>query len=314
MSLLVGMDEAGYGPNLGPLVIAVTAWSIDGNPGEFDPWTEFRDVIGPPSRSSDRLVVGDSKAVYSAGRSLRRLETTVLSFLQLCGMTPTKLSELWISVTAGSSPVDEPAPWFQQEDIDLPVAADPETIAMFAQRWGCACQQSGMAPPRIRASILSAAVFNQRLCADDNKSTVLSRASLALLASIVDPAAGDPTLAIADKHGGRNRYDWLLSEAFGDRLVLRRHESAELSCYRIGSLDVHFQARGEQHFPVALASMVAKYIRELGMAAFNSYWLRQSPGIKPTRGYPVDARRFRDDLAGRLGDLAISPDVFWRNR
>ena len=29
MTLLIGTDEAGYGPNLGPLVVAATAWWID---------------------------------------------------------------------------------------------------------------------------------------------------------------------------------------------------------------------------------------------------------------------------------------------
>ena len=26
MGILIGMDEAGYGPNYGPLVVAATAW------------------------------------------------------------------------------------------------------------------------------------------------------------------------------------------------------------------------------------------------------------------------------------------------
>ena len=29
MTLLIGTDEAGYGPNLGPLVVAATAWRVD---------------------------------------------------------------------------------------------------------------------------------------------------------------------------------------------------------------------------------------------------------------------------------------------
>ena len=29
MMLVVGTDEAGYGPNLGPLVVAATAWEAD---------------------------------------------------------------------------------------------------------------------------------------------------------------------------------------------------------------------------------------------------------------------------------------------
>ena len=105
-----------------------------------------------------------------------------------------------------------------------------------------------------------------------------------------------------------------LSEAFGDQLVLRREEGGERSSYRLGSMEVCFQVKGERHFPVALASMVAKYTRELAMEAFNAYWSDVCPGVRSTRGYPVDARRFRDDVRKRLDDLEIAEDVFWRRK
>jgi hypothetical protein len=35
MALLIGMDEAGYGPNLGPLVISATAWEVPGDGGSL---------------------------------------------------------------------------------------------------------------------------------------------------------------------------------------------------------------------------------------------------------------------------------------
>ena len=36
VALLLGTDEAGYGPNLGPLVVAGTAWRIDAPPDEAE--------------------------------------------------------------------------------------------------------------------------------------------------------------------------------------------------------------------------------------------------------------------------------------
>ena len=60
--------------------------------------------------------------------------------------------------------------------------------------------------------------------------------------------------------------------------------------------------------------MVAKYTREDAMEAFNAYWSDVCPGVKPTRGYPVDARRFRDDVGTRLDDLEIAEAVFWRQK
>ena len=36
MGILIGMDEAGYGPNLGPLVVAATAWEVEGRGRAFE--------------------------------------------------------------------------------------------------------------------------------------------------------------------------------------------------------------------------------------------------------------------------------------
>ena len=52
----------------------------------------------------------------------------------------------------------------------------------------------------------------------------------------------------------------------------------------------------ERHLPVALASMFAKYVRELLMGAFNHYWQQVVPGLRPTAGYYTDAMRFLADI------------------
>ena len=314
MGRLVGMDEAGYGPNLGPLVVAATAWDTRGKPSEFDAWSAFETILGPPPVAGDRMAVGDSKRVYQAGGSLERLETTVLAFLRLCGLRPRGLVELCDAVAGPAGCALGDAPWFDRPRLSLPLAADNDTVAGFARRWSRRCDQLGLDRPVVAATVLTAASYNQAVLDTDNKAIVLSRCSLSLLAELVDPDATHATHVLADKHGGRNRYDELLCEAFGDRLVMRRQESAASSRYRLGSMEVLFEARAERHFPVALASMVAKYIREVAMEAFNAFWATACPGIRPTRGYPVDARRFRDDVAGRLAELGIPMDVFWRRR
>ena len=60
---------------------------------------------------------------------------------------------------------------------------------------------------------------------------------------------------------------------------------------------VQFMPEAESaHLPVALASMVAKYVRELSMARFNRYWCGRVPELKPTAGYSTDARRWLDEM------------------
>jgi hypothetical protein len=66
--------------------------------------------------------------------------------------------------------------------------------------------------------------------------------------------------------------------------------------------------------PVALASMLSKYLRELHMAVFNEFWRERRPQLKPTAGYAVDARRFLSDIAVLRKDLEIEDGMLIRNR
>src|SRR5690606_5630373 len=104
-----------------------------------------------------------------------------------------------------------------------------------------------------------------------------------------------------DKHGGRNRYAGLLQHFFPELLVETRRESRALSIYRWGPpecrTEARFAAGGESFLPSALASMTSKYLRELAMAAFNDFWRRHIPDLRPTAGYPTDAHRFRKEIA-----------------
>ena len=84
--------------------------------------------------------------------------------------------------------------------------------------------------------------------------------------------------------------------------------------YRVGSTELRFQMKAEANFPVALASLVCKYVRELSMLVFNQFWAKHVSGLKPTAGYPVDAARFRQDIAESQTNLNITDDVLWRER
>ena len=60
--------------------------------------------------------------------------------------------------------------------------------------------------------------------------------------------------------------------------------------------------------------MTAKYLRELSMRAFNEFWCARVPDLRPTAGYPYDARRFRKEIAAEQRELGIDDHVIWRNR
>ena len=60
---------------------------------------------------------------------------------------------------------------------------------------------------------------------------------------------------------------------------------------------MHFETKAEsKHLPVALASIYAKYVRELFMGLLNDYWAEQVPGLRSTAGYYTDGKRFLADI------------------
>ncbi len=88
MHYLIGMDEAGYGPNLGPLVIAATAWKLDARYDAdlqvVDLYELLHDVISRQPRS-DRLAIADSKQIYNRATGIAGLELGVLAAMQAAG-------------------------------------------------------------------------------------------------------------------------------------------------------------------------------------------------------------------------------------
>jgi ribonuclease HII len=106
----------------------------------------------------------------------------------------------------------------------------------------------------------------------------------------------------------------LIDEQLDGQMIFRVCEGRQRSSYRVGSSEIHFQTKAEEHFPVAVASMVCKYLRELSMELFNDFWRQHLPDVKPTKGYPVDAKRFRKDIADVQKKLEILDATLWRER
>src|SRR5215213_3222578 len=79
----VGLDEAGYGPNLGPLVLASSACHV---PTDAPPclWTALGPAVRREEHPADgRLLIDDSKKVNQGKAGLARLEAGVLAALAL---------------------------------------------------------------------------------------------------------------------------------------------------------------------------------------------------------------------------------------
>lgn len=321
-----GIDEAGYGPMLGPLCVGLSVFRLrawDEAIGAPDMWTMLRAVVcrdAASARDGKRIAVNDSKKLKGPGgpgepRSLGHLERAVLCALACAGARIGSDADLLDALHAdlGASP------WYAGEPFAMPFNADGASIAIQANTLAAALDRAGVECLALRVGALHEGAFND-LC-DRHNSKAAANFSLvarALRRVWTDWAARPAGAAtggariVVDRQGGRTSYARVLAAAFEDASVVTLEETARVSRYLIEgvgptgeprAMTVQFLPEAEQrHFPVALASMAAKLVREVAMLRFNRHWVERKPGLAPTAGYVADARRWLRDAHD-----AISP-------
>lgn len=303
MPWVVGIDEAGYGPNLGPLVQAAVALRLpDDDPAG---WAHLRPHARRRGEPADgRVLVDDSKLVYAGNGGLARLERGLAAVL---GLPAGPLGDWLAAVTTHHVLSDLAAEcWF---DGTEPVPLHPDPPACL-----------GLDAKLLGVRLVPAPLFNKIVAGSGSKATVLTVGVTELLAAVRAALPPDEAvLVVCDKHGGRNCYAALLQGAFYDGWVVTEAEGADESRYRVESLGrdvrVVFRPRADaDSAAVALASMACKYLREVCMRQFNRFWSRHVPDLKPTAGYPTDARRYYDAIRPAMEKLGLAEDAVWRGR
>jgi hypothetical protein len=319
MAWVIGIDEAGYGPNLGPFVMTAVALRVPDD-GAGDLWQRLAAAVRRDTDAADdRLLVADSKVVYSASRGLRQLERAVLAASlpdESNGGPP--LGQYIEGLYASSHAALRREPWYSGT-TSLPVEGEPAPCAEDRARFAAACRQAGVACGLVRGVVVCPEQFNALTAAAGSKGAVLYHGLAELVRECWRLGGDEPLTFFIDKHGGRNTYAAMLQDAVPEGMILAHHESMARSVYSVAkaSRPVRwtFQPRADaEHFSVALASMVSKYVREVLMGEFNRFWQRQVPGLKPTAGYPGDARRFYDAIRPAAERLGIPEAALWRRR
>ncbi|MCG8450775.1 MAG: hypothetical protein MI725_14490 [Pirellulales bacterium] len=337
MAWMIGIDEAGYGPNLGPLVVGATAWWVEEEKAEREkrkgqfytalapaatPVDLYRRLANVVSAAPDgeRIAIADSKQLYKPGGGLRQLERGVLTALAtVVRDDTTRWSELIAQTQADPEARRSDLPWYADFDCPLPIDAGAQEIAELKERFAAACGFADVKLVNVQARLVFPGQFNELTEYFGTKGAALSHISIGLLQETLDtlPTAHCPrptAYVTCDKHGGRNRYAALLQHHFPEHWIETVDESRAASRYRFGDAEICFCTGGEAELPVALASMTAKYHRELAMKALNAFWCGKLPELRPTAGYPVDAKRFKAEIAALQYELGIDDALLWRKR
>ena len=331
MTLLIGTDEAGYGPTLGPLVVAATAWRVDA------PVAHAEAVLARAALDVDALAAtaggsrpvplwADSKQVYRGGDGFDRLERGVAIGLWLSAGA---LPDTWTALAERVGPISPRGScrddWREDEWHDLTTLSLPREAGLVeCCELGRAVRglldRHGVVLDRIACRGIYPVEFNALLDGGLNKSDILSAATLDLAAALRAASPDEQAIIWCDRHGGRKRYGGLVARHFDAPLVQPLEETPSRSAYLVPAADrpptkpcrIEFCVGGESRAPVALASMAAKYVRELAMHAFNTFWSSRVPGLEPTAGYPTDALRWRRDAAAAIEQAGRAESDLWR--
>ena len=337
MRLVLGVDEAGYGPNLGPLVVAVSAWAVDSRLEVLDGLEPFAPEFKAASWTPRSAFVpfGDSKKIYQSGKGLAGLNFALRFFESIFEGKPSE-KRPWFELSRLAqedlSRV-ELHPWYRCKNPAKGLGRanqvdwNSEASCRFARE---KLLKLGVRLIGFRLRVLDEAYFNECVDRLGNKSDVLGHISLELawkvLGECMDFHSFKGIEIYCDRQGGRKKYAGLISQTYE-----RSHQESQVPfCSVVGespktslysmrhagiATSIRFQVHGDSLFPPAAASMVAKWARESLMERFNGYWREVvGPGLKPTAGYAVDAARFARDIEPWITKLAIEKNQWWRRK
>ncbi|HEY5315239.1 MAG TPA: hypothetical protein VIK18_22095, partial [Pirellulales bacterium] len=254
MGFLVGTDEAGYGPNLGPLVISATVWSVPDEALGCDLYRVLRKAVAgrPPAAArhhQGRVVLADSKTLYNPAQGLGLLERGLLAVLAMLDHRPSRWQQMWELLCPEAASELTSAPWFLDYDDGLPLVANVKDLERAAARLRDCCEQAGVRLVSVRCRAVFPEELNRLLAEHGNKAAALSHLTLALLSSVLGALPDGPVAVTCDKHGGRNAYGSLLQCYADDWLVEVYGESRQASVYRFGPeqrrVEVCFRPRAE---------------------------------------------------------------------
>lgn len=316
MNYLAGVDEAGLGPILGPLVVGGVTMA---GPEGTAPWRLLQRHVSQKKYVRGKVRVADSKKVKQGPHGMQRLEETALVFwTALHGEPPATLREWLVALGHDLQPLGA-CPWYGDLELTLPRRADLDWIRLTGELVARALRRGGAELVDIAVRAVDVEEWNRLIADTDNKSRAHFHAYAEVLGRLVHglfarTGPGDACRLVADRCGGRMHYHRDLVALCPDAAVTVLDEQPSCSSYRLEQAERHvslsFAEKAEDRaFPTALASCFAKYLRELMVEQLNEWFRARVPDLQPTAGYYVDGHRFLEQIG-----TAIDRDALPRHR
>ncbi len=320
--IYAGIDEAGYGPMFGPLLVGRSVFEIANHSGDLacpDLWARLHTAVSRDiARRRGRVVVNDSKKVHTSSAGIAHLERGVLSFLAASGSQVASVDRLLEALGETCHRELDALPWYAPTSDrpwePLPRACTVGELAIGRSMIAAASGESGVRTLEMGVAVVFEDRFNRMVAATRSKASTSFTFVAGHLLHVWQRYGEHAPVVAVDRQSGRTHYRELLAINFPEAQLQVLEETEQISSYRIlaprggRSMTVHFQTEAESsHLPVALASMTAKYVRELLMARFQAWFARHAPQVRPTAGYASDAKRFWREIEPLLPGLRIEP-------